>query len=192
MASWGIIVLASHDPGTGSGAVIGDGSFHRAAIDYLLEQNEDPSSQFYGKFSGRAGVSGHSQGGGGGNVASMHPNVEANGNVQGAGARLGTPPQDDVPFLCLTGTEDIATEGCLEVVDGVTSAPAMYASYTGMSHTATLSAASAGSQAYARMLTAWFRCFLADDTNACALFMGGDNCPVCQEPVWDNIYINNY
>lgn len=188
LATWGIVTIASHDDGTAnSGPRIGDGSFHRAAIDYLLQQNQDSSSEFFGKISGKAGVSGHSQGGAGGDRASMHPNVKANGNVQGS---FGSAPRN-VAFLCLTGTEDIATEGCLTAVNG-TSMPAMYASFDGMSHTATLSARSAGTQQYARLLSAWFRCFLADDGTACALFMGGADCPLCNEPGWDEIFAKNY
>jgi hypothetical protein len=182
MASWGIVAIASHNSN------VGDGTFLTAAIDYLLEQNEDASSEFFGKLSTRAGVSGHSQGGAGADRASTHPNVEANGNVQGS---FGTPPGGDVALLCLTGTADINPTGCPRAVDAI-STPAMVASYDGMSHIATLSGTSAGSKQYARLLSAWFRCFLADDTQACAMFKGGENCPVCQEPGWDLIYSRNY
>ncbi len=193
MASWGIVTIASHDNGMGAVPNSDDGGFHRAAIDYLLAENENPSSQFYGKLSGRAGVSGHSLGGGRGNVASDHPNVEANGNVQGAGERMGLnlPDGVNVAFMCLTGTTDLAVEGCLNAVNSVVSSPAMYASYTGMGHTAHIGG-SAGCDQYARLLSAWFRCFLADDADACAMFKGGENCPVCQEPGWDNIFVANY
>ena len=188
MASWGIVAIASHDDGQPQGEPrIGDGTFHMAAIDYLIAENANASSELFGKLSGRAGVSGHSQGGAGGDRASMHPAVEANGNVQGS---FGAAPAG-VAFLCLTGTEDIATEGCLTAVES-TSSPAMYASYDGMSHTATLSPSSAGSQQYARLLTGWFRCFLADDSAACEMFAGGDACPLCQESGWDNIFAANY
>lgn len=188
IASWGMFAVASHDDGTAnSGPRIGDGSFHKAAIDYMLAQNEDSSSEFFGKVSDKAGVSGHSQGGAGGDRASSHPNVKANGNVQGS---FGSAPAD-VAFLCLTGTDDIATEGCLTAVNG-TSAPALYASYDGMGHVQTVtSPRAAGNQQYARLLAAWFRCFLADDTAACEMFQGGEDCPVCQESGWDRIFANN-
>jgi hypothetical protein len=125
-------------------------------------------------------------------VASDHPNVEANGNVQGAGDRMGLnlPDGMDVAFMCLTGTGDLAVEGCLNVVNSVSS-PAMYASYEGMGHTAMIGD-SDGSRQYARLLSAWFRCFLADDADACAMFKGGENCPVCLEPGWDSIFVINY
>lgn len=188
MATWGIVVAASHDSGeASSGPRIGDGSFHKAAIDYLLAENMKMGSQFFGKLNGKAGVSGHSQGGAGGDRASNHPAVKANGNVQGS---FGSAPAN-VAFLCLTGTEDIATEGCLTAVNG-TKAPAMYANFDGMSHTATLSARSAGTVQYARLLPAWFRCFLADDQKACEMFKGGETCAVCKESGWEKIFVANY
>jgi len=61
-ASWGMVVAASSEDNTGSG------NFHKAGIDYLLEQNMDPMSMFYNKLSTRAGVSGHSQGGFGASI----------------------------------------------------------------------------------------------------------------------------
>jgi hypothetical protein len=183
MASWGIVAIASHN------SSVGDGSFHTAAIDYLLAQNNDSSSEFFGKLSTRAGVSGHSQGGAGADAASTHPNVEANGNVQGS---FGTPPGGDVAFLCLTGTADINTTGCPSAVSAATT-PAMCAKYDGMDHISTIINPSApGSIQYARLLSAWFRCFLADDTDACAMFKGGADCPVCKEPGWAEIFTNNY
>jgi hypothetical protein len=76
--------------------------------------------------------------------------------------------------------------------DGLETLPALYASYDGMSHIATMSGSSAGFQQYARLLSAWFRCFLADDSAASAMFQGGASCPVCTGPGWDNIFANNY
>jgi hypothetical protein len=35
-------------------------------------------------------------------------------------------------------------------------------------------------------MSAWFRCFLADDDVACKLFEGGapGNCGICKDPGW--------
>jgi hypothetical protein len=155
----------------------------------LLEQNEDPDSEFFGKVSARAGVSGHSQGGAGADRASTHPNVVAIVNVQGS---FGSPPPNrGAAFLCLTGTEDIATEGCRSAVNA-SSSPALFASYDGMGHVDTLLATSPGTVQYMRLFTAWFRCFLADDIPACKMFQGGANCSICSEDEWDEIFASNY
>jgi len=183
MASWGIVAIASHNSN------VGDGTFQTAAIDYLLAQNKDSTSEFFGKLSTKAGVTGHSQGGRGSDAASTHANVEATGNLQGS---FGSPPGGDVAFLCLTGTEDLRPDDCPSAVS-IASTPAMAASYDGMDHLSTVFNATApGTIQYARLLSAWFRCFLADDTNACAMFKGGANCPICNESGWAQIFSNNY
>jgi hypothetical protein len=185
-ASWGMVVVASHESNCGSG------EWHKAGLDYMLAENDNPMSMFYGKLSTRAGTSGHSQGGMGANAGSSHPNVEAIANVQGA---FGTAPAGKA-FLCLTGTEDIAIEGCKGAVNG-TSSPALYANYEGATHTGTATllgfiSNDPGTKQYMRFYTAWFRCFLADDEAACDLFKGGASCPVCGESGWAEIFANNY
>jgi pimeloyl-ACP methyl ester carboxylesterase len=94
-ASWGMVVAAAQEDNAGSG------NFHKAGIDYLLKQNADAGSMFYKKLSTRAGVAGHSQGGFGATIASMHPNVEALVSVAGGGV-----PKQGVATMCLTGTKD--------------------------------------------------------------------------------------
>jgi hypothetical protein len=181
-ASWGIISIASHNSN------VGDGTFHVAALDYMLEQNEDSGSELFGKIAARTGTSGHSQGGAGADrCARMHDSVAAIGNVQGSFG--GMPP--DAAYLCLTGTEDIATEGCKTAVQ-MASMPALYASYDGADHVSTTLFEGTGSDAYLQLYTGWFRCFLADDSAACDAFKGEESCPVCTESGWDEIFANNY
>jgi hypothetical protein len=158
----------------------------------LLAENQKPDSDFFKKLSTKAGVSGHSQGGEGANQAAPHPNVEAEVNVQGA--VFGLAPADTA-FLCLTGTADIDPVTCGTAVRGTTS-PAFVASWEGGDHisTATLLGfllEDPGTTQYLRLHTAWFRCFLASDENACAMFRGGDACPLCSEPGWAEIFANN-
>jgi hypothetical protein len=181
-ASWGIVSIASHNSN------VGDGSFHKAAIDYLLAQNKESGGEFFGKLSERAGVSGHSQGGAGADRSATHPNVKAIVNVQGS---FGTPPMSPAAFLCLTGTDDVATTGC-PMAARAAQVPAMSASYSGADHVITTLLEGTGIDQYKRLYSAWFRCFLADDGKACALFKGGADCPVCKEPGWDEIFSNNF
>jgi hypothetical protein len=185
-ASWGVVVIASHNDQVGSG------DFHRAGLDYLLAENQKPDSDFFQKLSTKAGVSGHSQGGEGANQAATHPNVEAEVNVQGAVFALAPA---DTAFLCLTGTADIDPVACGTAVRGTTS-PAFVASWEGGDHTATATLLGyiledPGTTQYLRLHTAWFRCFLASDGNACAMFRGGDACSLCSEPGWAEIFANN-
>lgn len=183
-ASWGVVVIAAHDSNTGSGA------YHRRGLDHLLALNDDPSSPFFGHLSPRAGVSGHSQGGFGASMATSHPRVQALVPI-GASGR----PLEGTAFLCLTGTEDIAPDACRSAVSSAPG-PAMAAIWDGGDHvfTETLAgflANDPGTLQMMRLYTAWFRCFLADDTAACALFSGGASCDVCSDDGWADVVTAN-
>jgi len=177
-ASWGMVVAASHEDNAGSGA------FHKAGIDWLLKQNEDASSMFYHKLSTRAGVGGHSQGAFGASAGSSHPNVEATVAVGGTGVS-----SQKVSVLVLTGTDDIVMNpGSL--VDRA-AGKMFVASWDGGDHVTTETIAGylgrdAGTMQMQRFYAAWFRCFLADDSKACAMFEGGapDSCGVCKDQGW--------
>ncbi len=178
-AAWGMVVIGSDYSNVGSGA------YHRAGIDYLLQQNNDPGSKFYQKLSDRAGTSGHSQGGMGATAASSHPNVFAEVSVAGGGF-----VDAKVAIICLTGTEDFVAGPCMSSVNGA-AGPGFIASWQGGDHVVTETLAGyivgdPGSLAMQRLYAAWFRCFLADDPVACAMFKGNP-CGICNEPGWAQI-----
>ncbi len=175
-ATWGMVVIGSDNSNVGSGA------YHRAGIDYLLQQNEDPNSKFYNKLSNRAGTSGHSQGGMGATMASSHANVFAEVSVAGGGI-----VDPKVAIMCLTGTEDMAASMCKLSFNGA-AGPAFLANWQGGDHVVTETLAGyfardPGTLQMQRLYAAWFRCFLADDAVACAMFKG-DPCGMCSEPGW--------
>lgn len=184
-ASWGVVVIAAHDSNTGSG------NYHRKGLDYLLAQNADPSSKFYGKLSASAGVSGHSQGGFGAARAATHPNVKALVPVGASGTASAS-----LGFLCLTGTADIAPDACRSSVQAA-NGPALAAIWEGGDHVTTETLAgyiqgNPGSIQMMRLYAAWFRCFLADDGVACAMFKGAPtSCGICQDQGWNELVAKN-
>jgi hypothetical protein len=184
-ASWGMVVAESEEDNTGSG------NFHKAGLDYLLKENADPSSMFYQKLSTRAGVSGHSQGGFGASLGASHPNVETVA-IEGA-TDVAT---DKFSVLILTGTMDIVS-GAEGLVTGA-SGPMFVADWEGGDHFSTETVAGyiagdKGTLQFQRLYAAWFRCFLADDTVACAMFKGGapNGCGICKDPGWHALASNN-
>jgi hypothetical protein len=177
-ASWGMVVAASWEDNAGSGA------FHKAGIDWLLKQNEDASSMFHGKLSTRAGVGGHSQGAFGASAGSSHPNVEATVAVGGTATSSAK-----VAVLTLTGTEDIVMNPA--ALAERAAGKAFVASWQGGDHFSTETIAGyiardKGTMQMQRLYAAWFRCFLGDDSKACALFEGGtpDGCGICKDMGW--------
>jgi hypothetical protein len=195
VASYGIVVASSAENNTGSGA------FHKAGVDYLLKQNLDATSKFYGKLSSRAGVSGHSQGGIGAGAASDHPNVVAlvvEGMTFTANAK--------VAGLVLTGTNDIVTNAPATAT--AATGPDFVAVWMGGNHVGTETllgyagldttnndapGSQKGSKQFQRLMSAWFRCFLANDQPACKLFEGGtpSGCGICKDPGWSTLASKN-
>ena len=177
-ASWGMVVAAAQEDNAGSG------NFHKAGIDYLLKQNADSGSMFFNKLSTRAGVAGPSQGGFGATVSTMHPNVEALVSVAGGGV-----PKQGVATMCLTGTKDQVEAQCTQSFQSA-SGPAFLGDWMDGDHFVTETLAgyisrNMGSLQMQRLFAGWFRCWLADDAAACALFKGApDSCGICKDPGW--------
>ncbi len=180
-ASWGLVVIASDNSNVGSGA------YHKAAIDYMAKQNADPKSMFYKHLSTRVGTSGHSQGGIGATAGANLIGSSCEAEVCVAGGGL---PAKTNAFICLTGSADLAEQGCTSAYN---SAPgqAFLADWDGGDHTTTETVAGyiagqPGTIQMMRLYAAWFRCFLADDQVACKLFEGGapQNCGICKDPGW--------
>jgi hypothetical protein len=180
-ASYGIVVIASDNPDTGSG------EFHKAGIAYMMAQNADSTSDFYKKLNTRVGVSGHSQGAIGATLATnlIGANCEAEVCVAGGGSPLKTSA-----FLCLTGTKDILESACKSTFP-IAGPPSFLADWDGGDHvtTETLAGYIVGNEGSIQMMNlyaAWFRCFLADDQVACKMFEGGapGNCGMCKAPGW--------
>jgi pimeloyl-ACP methyl ester carboxylesterase len=189
-ASWGIVVMAADNPNSAGGTTTGP--YNRAGIDYLLKENNDSSSIFYHHLSTRAGVAGHSQGAFAATLATQHPNVEAEVQVEGGGV-----PKAGIAFLALTGSDDTVV-GTMAPMASYMSAtgPSMFAEYTGADHTTTPTIAgylqmNPGIIQFMRFYTAWWRCFLADDQVACKMFKGGSSCGVCKDPNWTSLETKN-
>lgn len=189
LASWGIVVLAADNPNSAGPNFIGTtGPYNRAGIDYLLKENDDATGPLYRHLSTRAGVAGHSQGGYAATAATQHPNVAAEVQIEGGGV-----PKAGIDFLALTGSSDtVVTPGPPGTSYNAATGPSMFANYTGADHTTTptelgYAQMNPGTTQFLRFYTAWFRCFLADDQVACAMFKGGSGCGVCKDPNWTSL-----
>ncbi len=175
-ASWGIVTIAAHNSNAGSM------KFLEGGLDYLIAQNKEAGSMFFGKLSERAGVGGHSQGGIAATTATAHPNVVAEVCVQGGG--FGVPSR--VAFLCQTGVDDFLRGMCTSTYNSA-AGPSFLLDHQMADHISTptfgLTTSEPGKQ-YVTTSTAWYRCWLADDETACALFKGGMGAPVCMGSDW--------
>lgn len=193
VASWGIVVIASDNSSVAAQPYL------QAGINYLLAANKNSSSPFYGKLGTKAGVAGHSQGGFAATQASQQANVVSEVCVEGGGV-----PKQGVATLCLTGNQPASVSSINSVnVDVIqmtypgTTGPGFLADWDGGDHLTTPTESGwikqdPGTIQFVRLMTAWYRCFLANDNTACALFKGGANCGVCKDPGWAQIEGKNY
>jgi hypothetical protein len=190
VASWGIVVIASDNSEVAASPYLSTG------IDYLIAQNDNPSSPFYKHLSTKAGVGGHSQGGIAATTATANANVVSEVCVEGGGT-----PKAGTSVLCLTGSD---TDGGLNPVNAIvvsttypeTTGPAFLADWDGGDHVTTPTLAgwfeqNPGTIQFVRLMTAWYRCFLASDAVACGLFKGGTHCGICGDPGWYELASHN-
>jgi pimeloyl-ACP methyl ester carboxylesterase len=196
LASWGIVVIAADNPS------VGGGPYLKAGIEYLIAQSKVSTSVFYQKLSTRASVAGHSQGGFAATQATqMDSNVVAEVCVEGGGV-----PKPGVATLCLTGNapSDAGANSAINSVNAQviqqtypgTTGPAFLADWDGGDHetTPTLGGYASGNPGtiqFIRLMTAWDRCYLAGDGNACKLFKGGSSCGICKDPGWAQLASKN-
>jgi hypothetical protein len=182
-ATWGIVTIAAHNSNAGSM------SYLEGGLDYLIAENKNPSSMFYNKLSDRAGVAGHSQGGIAATTAARHPNVQAEVCVEGGGFGVSA----NVAFLCQTGVDDFLRSMCTSTYMGA-AGPSFLLDHQMADHITTptigLTTSEAGQQ-FVRTATAWYRCWLADDETACALFQGATP-PVCGDSDWATCSSRNF
>jgi hypothetical protein len=192
VASWGIVVIAADNSNVAAQPYL------QAGIDYLLAQNKDSSSVFYGKLGTKAGVAGHSQGGFAATTATQQANVVSEVCVEGGGV-----PKQGVSTLCLTGNQSTSVNSINAVNADViqmtypgTTGPGFLADWDGGDHLTTPTESGwimqdPGTIQFVRLMTAWYRCFLAGDNTACALFKGGSNCGICKDPGWAQLESKN-
>jgi hypothetical protein len=96
----------------------------------------------------------------------------------------------------LTGTADIAPDACRSSVQAA-QGPALAAIWEGGDHVTTETVAgyiqkNPGTIQMMRLYAAWFRCFLADDGTACAMFKGAPaSCGICQDQGWNELVAKN-
>lgn len=182
LAYGGYIVIADDD------VMTADGSTQRDSIDYILRQNDDPSSVFYQKIDPAAiGVCGHSQGG-----RSCFNAAKADGRVRCLVSIAGSPFVEEargvrVPSLILTGTSDlivVSSQWCKPSFDAV-EGRAVYASLKGAVHTTCMT----HPEKVSGYVLSWFDACLKHDAKAKQVFQDGGRL-ACDE-AWQDFQSKN-
>lgn len=178
LASHGFVVIASNSPFVGSGDEM------LAGVDWILEQNEDPTSALFGAIDvDRIGATGHSQGGQGTINAANDARLRCSAPIQPV---PGNVAGVQGPMLILSGTADVIVPP--EVVGSGVFVPSPVKSILAILDGGTHFDPLGDGDGYRGYVTAWFAFCLFDDGLAGDAFRGP--CTLCDNPDW-NVWRKN-
>jgi hypothetical protein len=178
-ASHGFIVAAANTPNAGTGVEM------LTCLDWVESQNSLAGSPYEGNvLIGRAGSSGHSQGGGGSIMVGTDPRIIVTvpfmAYTLGLGYDASAGSEQHGPMLLMSGSDDTIAVPSQnqEPVFETTNVPVFWGTLAGANH---ISFALGGYPAYLGPSTAWFRLNLMCDQTARPMFYG-PNCTLCADP----------
>jgi hypothetical protein len=150
-------------------------------VTWVLEQNEDPSSELYHHIdTTHIGATGHSQGAVATSQASGDSHIATNVPIEGA------QPQRNLhgPAMLFCGGMDdiVGCSGAQSALDAVTTLPAMYAEYLSVDHGSWLGRGNTPSVVEGTV-NAWMRVHLMGDESLKPWFYG-DACKLCSDSGW--------
>lgn len=182
IAEDGYIVVAD------SSVMTADGSAQRDSIDYIIDENKDSDSVFYGKVNtAKIGAAGHSQGGRSSvNAAQKDSRIKCIVSIAGASSAEEANGLK-APTLFLTGTADMvvmSSQWCKPSYDAA-AGRAVYASLKNGVHTTCMT----NPDKVSGYVTSWFDAYLKNDASAKAKFENGGQ--LSKDSVWQDFASKN-
>ncbi|MBN2526480.1 MAG: hypothetical protein JXR76_08800 [Deltaproteobacteria bacterium] len=184
LASHGFVVIGSDSPNVAQG----DPPPMIAGVTWVLEQNDDPSSELYQRIdTANIGATGHSQGAMATSRASTDEHITTNVPIEGAMRqnKLHGPAM----FFC-GGKDDVVgcsgAEGALEAMKDF---PAMYAEHLESDHGSWMTFMGKNPSPVETAIIAWMRVHLMNDTELRSWFYGS-SCKLCEDSDWKIIQKN--
>jgi hypothetical protein len=174
LVSHGFVVVASLSSNTSQG----DPPPMLAGVTWMLEENENPSSELYHHLdTSRIGATGHSEGGGATSSAGSDPRISTFATIHGGGAN----PDLDGPQLLLCGGQDTIAQcsRSADSLDRVTTQSVMLAENLEADHNGWLYQDGIRGPTIIAA-TAWMKLQLMDD-NALREMFYGPSCTLCQD-----------
>ena len=177
MASHGFVVIGPNDMFTGQGDTVFE------ALDLLLEENNDPSSEFYQKLdTDKICVMGHSQGGATSVKVGEDDRITCTITIQPWAAIYDDASKQNGPMFLIASDEDdvCPPESNSDIIFASASTPTVYGILEGVGHLSTLG----DMGAMTKYMTAWCYTHLYEDDDARAVFYGEDAL-IYQDAEWD-------
>lgn len=179
LTSHGFIVIGSNS----TNVARGEPRPMNVGIDWVLEQNEDPSSVLYQRLdAARIGATGHSQGAMATSQASSDERIVTSIPIEGANVQRDL--HGPAMFFCGGQDEIVPCDGARRALDAVTTLPAMYANYLTADHGSWLSFGGNSRTDVEVAITAWMRVHLMSD-QALRSWFYGESCGLCTDAAWE-------
>jgi hypothetical protein len=176
-ASHGILVIASNNTNVAQG----NPPPMVAGVTWVLEQNDDPTSELYHRIdTTHIGATGHSQGAMATTTASGDSHIMTSIPIEGANVQKNL--HGPAMFFCGGGDTLVGCSGAQSALNAVTTLPAMFAELIAVDHGSWMSRGSTLSVADTTF-TAWMRVHLLGDTALRSWFYGAD-CKLCTDSAW--------
>lgn len=178
LASHGFIVIASDSPNVADG----DPPPMVAGVTWLLEQNADSASPFYGRIdTAHIGATGHSQGGFATTTAAGDDSVTTMAPLCGASRQRNL---HGPAFIFCGGADDVVPcDTVKSAFDAITDIPAMLATYVTADHANWVTFRGTTPSPVETAVTAWMRVQLMGDTALRSWFYGA-SCKLCTDDAW--------
>ncbi len=177
IAAGGYIVVAN------TVSMAADGTAQISSIDFIISENSNANSILYKKINtNKIAVSGHSQGGRCAvNVAALDSRVSCVLSIAGSNY-LEEAQKNNLPSLFLTGTSDwiVGSSQWVKPAYEACNSSAVYASYTGGTHTTCCS----DIETYSYYSIKWFDAYLKNDASAKKIFQNGGE--LSQDSKWQD------
>jgi len=178
-ASHGFVVIGSNSTNVSRG----DPKPMNVGIDWVLEQNEDPSSVLYHRIdTTNIGATGHSQGAMATSQASADERITTSVPIEGAMVQRNL--HGPAMFFCGGQDDIVGCDGARSALDAVNTLPAMYAEYLTVDHGSWLTFFGNTHTDVEVAITAWMRVHLMADDSLRSWFYG-PSCGLCTDSGWE-------
>jgi hypothetical protein len=179
LASHGFVVIGSNSTNVSRG----DPKPMNVGIDWVLEQNEDPTSALYHHIdTAHIGATGHSQGAMATSQASSDERIVTSVPIEGA--QVNRDLHGPAMFFCGGMDDVVGCDGAVRALDAVTTLPAMYAEFLSVDHGSWLSFGGNTRSEVEIAVTAWMRVHLMNDQALRPWFYGA-SCGLCTDSGWN-------
>ena len=172
LASHGFVVVASLSSQTAQGTPLPQ----VAGVDWMIQQNDDPTSAYYHHLdTAHVGATGHSQGGAATTMAGADPRITAIAPI--AGSRANITLHGPAALLCGGQDTTVPCSSVQTAYDSISTVPVMLGDNLAATHGSWIGSIK---DPYMIAVTGWMRVHLMGDTANRTMFYGA-NCKLCTD-----------